>query len=170
VPRPQTAVLAAAALLATAGCGGGTPAPSGTEPAPAVTAAPAPPPPPTTPAVGTRRYTAALETYCAGTNAALKRLAGSTPSRRDPAAPVAALARAVRAGVERLARLTPPAGARTAHLLVLAQGREAANRLDAGAQLARQGDADAATAALLDLQDLLPRLPAALRRAAPACA
>ena len=117
----------------------------------------------------TAAYVRALDRYCRATTRALRRFARTRPSRRDPAGPVAALAADVRGQVERLGRLSPPAALRAQHFLVLAQGREAADRLDTGAELARGGDADGATAALLDLQGLLPRLPAALTRAAPAC-
>ncbi len=169
-PAPAALVLATIAL---AGCGGGAArdraAPRSARADPGLTARPATPPPPTTPAVTPGRYIRALDAYCAQTTRALRRLAGSQASRRDPAAPVAALARDLRSGVERLGRLTPPASLRGQHQLVIAQGREAADRLDTGAQLARAGDTDAATAALLDLQDLLPRLPASLSGAAPAC-
>ena len=163
--------IALALVLALAGCGGGGDRAASDEAAiPSLTATPATPPPPRTPAVTTRAYVRALDGYCAHTTAALRRLSRSHATKRDPAAPVAALAGSIRAGVERLGRLTPPAREREEHLLVLAQGREAADRLDTGVQLARGGEPEAATSALLDLQDLLPRLPGPLRRAAPACA
>lgn len=164
-------LLAALALIcAVVGCGGGSPADRRPPSTPPAATTPVSPAAPTTPPVGTARYTRALERYCARTTRALQRLGRSIPSRRDPAAPIAELAATFRVGVERLGRLTPPVRVRAEHLLIVAQGREAADRLDTGAQLARSGDADAATAALFDLQDLLPQLPAALRRAAPACA
>lgn len=178
-PAPRR--LALLLVLATlAGCGGSGAGdgvlaseadPPPEPPAPAYTRPNRPSPaPPSTPAVSRARYERALQAYCSTTTRALEALLRSAEDEEDPVRPIEVLARRYRRGLERLGRLTPPAAYRPDHLLALAGGRETADRLDDGVRLGREGDTDAATSALGELSGLLPTLPPALLRAAPACA
>lgn len=170
----RCAWVALLACLVLAGCGGGgAPPPPKVSDAPAVTTRPdlSTPAPPTGAPASTVRYARALDAYCAATISAVGRLARTKDVPADPVAPVAAFARSYRAGLERLARVRPPASVRRFHLLTLATSRESADRIDDGVRLGRHGDTDAATTALGEVSGLLPtQIPAAVRRRAPRCA
>ncbi len=100
----------------------------------------------------------------------MDRLVRTKVDEADPIRPIAVLAERYRAGLERLNAVTPPAALRSFHLLTLAAGRESADRIDDGVRLGREGDTDAATTALQELDGLLPDdLPAAVKAGAPAC-
>lgn len=162
----RRAFLPLLAGVALTGCGGGS---DPARPAPAPPAQTTPPPPGGAPA-STARYARALDRYCAATVGAVDALAASKEDKADPVAPVAAFARSYRAGLERFARVKPPAALCTFHLFTLATSRESANRIDDGVRLGRGGDTDAATTALGEVSGLLPAsVPAAVRRRTPHC-
>lgn len=173
--RRACALLACSVL---AGCGGGSSTDAGdapsTLPDPPLATGTAPraptPAPPGTPPVPSAVYVRTVDRYCDTVIDAVDRLIRTKANARDPVAPLAVLARRYRAALERLNRVTPPAALRSFHLITLAAGRESADRIDDGVRLGREGDVDAATTALQELDGILPDdLPAAVERGAPAC-
>lgn len=167
----RRAACVALGALALTGCGGGGES-TRAAPPPALPPAtvPDPSPPPSGPPVGRAAYVDALDAYCRSTVRAAGRLADAPEDDADPIGALAAFARGYRVALERLGALTPPAQLRRLHLLTVAQARESADRVEDGVRLGRQGDIDAATTALEELEGLLPgTLPAGVRRDAPAC-
>ncbi len=74
-----------------------------------------------------------------------------------------------RRAIGRLGDVVPPDRYRALHLQTLAEGREAADRLDVAAQRARADDFDAATQAVSDLGGLIPTLPEDVLSRTPSC-